>query len=534
MIVLGLWDGHDAGAALVAGGRLVCAISEERLSRVKRASGFPTRAIRAVLDDAGVQGHEVTHVALAGRAGRLPQRVLDSLYGSSSPDRDPLAWSSTVARLLDNHVAKSPALASLEAAAWRPLVRSRLEAHGLGGANLCLVDHHDAHAATAGLVTTSEGAALVTMDGYGDGDAATFRQSGRVTRLRSPGASLALIYGATTRLLGFREGDEGKVTGLAARGDPGRLGAAFRAVTAPGACAPSLSPELRAAIRSAPREDVAAAVQTVVEERALELFRQHVVGSPPLAVAGGLFANVALNQRIAQRYPALSVFPAMGDAGLCVGAAVVVAGPVPFGVPFLGPEPASSEVEAAVKACGLPAVGVGRPEWHLADAILRGATVARVVGRSEFGPRALGHRSILMLADDASRLETLNRALARDDFMPFAPIRRGGAGTATMTQLFEADAALRERCPAVVHVDGTVRTQRLDAAADPALAELLQRTEAAGHPALVNTSFNLHGEPIVESAVDALRTFERAGLDLMQLSGWLVAREARWLPGNEG
>ncbi|MFT5431725.1 MAG: carbamoyltransferase [Myxococcota bacterium] len=385
------------------------------------------------------------------------------------------------------------------------------------------IDHHEAHAHTARLVGAPD-AMLVTMDGYGDGLAGTFDATGPKRRdFKSPGHSLALVYGAITRLLGFGEGDEGKVMGLAASGDKERLADFFERCMSAGGCDPTLGGrQQREWLKSQPREDVAAALQARTESLAKEWIEQSRGNRVRLAVSGGLFANVSLNGRLAEAFDHFDCFPHMGDGGLCVGALASAVPELRFGLPFTGPTWTDEQVRRAIDDGGLCGERSEDPEGQLLETILDGGITARFYGRSEFGPRALGHRSILMRADRPGLADRLNQQLGRNDFMPFAPIRRLGAGSLTMTVVVEADRTLRERCPAAVHVDGSVRTQLAHPRADPGLWSLLGRAEAAGLPALINTSFNRHGEPIVESPTDAVRTFKAAGLDVMQMGRFVV------------
>jgi carbamoyltransferase len=269
---------------------------------------------------------------------------------------------------------------------------------------------------------------------------------------------------------------------------------------------------------------VAAALQKRVEEVVLGWIEARRRGRGSIAVAGGLFANVALNGKLATRFDDLYVFPHMGDGGLCLGAAVAASGLIPFGIPFTGPEYSEQLMRAAIKRAGLTAERPVDPERCLIEAIADGLLVARFVGGSEFGPRALGHRSILLRADQPALADKLNEQLKRDEFMPFAPIRRFGAGSSTMTVVVDADSELRDRCPAAVHIDGTARTQIVNEQADPGLWRLLEGAESLGFPALINTSFNRHGEPIVETPEDAIATFLAAQLDRMQMGPFIVRR----------
>jgi len=518
--------------ALVQDGSVRFALGEERLRRSKRASGFPDRALSACLDSCNLSPSDVDAVAVPGRWGRLGARLAEPLYRRTDPARDPLSLASVVARDLECGVARRPFLRGLEERGSRSVLGARLRAWGFR-ASVVGVDHHDAHAWTARLVG-GPNALVVTLDGYGDGLSGTCGGPGfgRV-EVPAPRGSVALVYGAITRVLGFGEGDEGKVMGLAACGDPAVLRPLFRSLIGPAGCDVSLGGrEGRERLREFRREDVAAALQERTEQVVLQWIEGLRGGQEELAVAGGLFANVALNGKLQERFEQLSVYPNMGDGGLCVGAACAIAaeqGALEGGrlerderLPFLGPDYSEARMEGALTASGLAFARDQSPEQALLDVIEKGGLVGRFVGRSEFGPRALGHRSILLRADRPGLSAELGRRLERDEFMPFAPVRRHGLGSRTMTTVVVADDSLRTRCPAAVHVDGTVRTQLADEGEDPGLWALLEQAESRGMPALINTSFNRHGEPIVESPEDAVRTFVAARLDAMQLGPFVV------------
>jgi carbamoyltransferase len=267
-------------------------------------------------------------------------------------------------------------------------------------------------------------------------------------------------------------------------------------------------------------------------------------------VAGGVVANVKLNQRLLalEEVPSLFVYPAMGDDGLAAGAAHhVYAQGLPEGEResavrrladvYLGSEFSPAEILAAIRASGRP---FDRPKdlaGEVARRIAEGGVVARFDGRMEFGPRALGNRSILVGAADPSVNDWLNKRLERTEFMPFAPVSlaeekdrfyRGleGAEHAArfMTVTCDCTPELSELCPAVVHVDGTARPQLVDRSSNPgyrAILEAYQRIE--GHSTLINTSFNMHEEPIVRSPEDAVRAFTLGHLDYLAIGEYLVA-----------
>jgi carbamoyltransferase len=256
-----------------------------------------------------------------------------------------------------------------------------------------------------------------------------------------------------------------------------------------------------------------------------------------------VFANVLLNGMVAalDAVERLHVFPHMGDGGLAAGAALLVAdAPAsPLEHVFLGPTVHESTNGVARSLRDVPAPD---PDGALVGDLVRGRPVARCVGAMEYGPRALGHRSILAPADAPALAERMNEALRRDDFMPFAPIltaeeaerafdvpaARGPARF--MTVALPARESFRRACPAAVHVDGTARPQVVHRDEEPALHALLVRyAERTGKPALLNTSFNVHEEPIVNGPEDAVRTLLDAGLPTLRLGTRVLVN-----PGSNG
>ena len=294
---------------------------------------------------------------------------------------------------------------------------------------------------------------------------------------------------------------------------------------------------------------MAATLQQVTEDHVLEIVRRakDQLPAPAICLAGGLFANVRLNQHVADLWGGqVFVAPPMGDEGVSLGAALMAAHcrsrtpPRAAATMFLGPAPAADEVSAALETAGVVArrLGDAAAPAQIAHLLAQGATVALCRGAMEFGPRALGHRSILAPAVDAAIVDILNRRLRRTEFMPFAPVTRmedapleyedvrGRERAAEfMTIACGATDHLRRTCPAVVHVDGTARPQLVRRDADPFLHAILDEyARATGVRSLINTSFNIHEEPIVASPADAIRAFFAADLDHLYLEGWLVSQ----------
>lgn len=564
MLVLGIHDGtHDAGAALVHDGVLVAACNEERFTRRKGQGGWPAASITACLDRAGVRGRDLDAVAFAGLVNPNPVlRALPELQArfrlddgwfyreEETPASRASAWlqfQSPFPRLRSEGPAGRATYALL-----RPLLARRTRA--LGAPTPDLADHHDCHAASAAFTSGFDPCLVVVADGVGDGLALTvYRAEGtRLSRLAAMPYphSYGLLYATITGFLGFRPfRHEGKLVGLAALGDADAVTVPFPFAGPPEdrrfteAFGAPLRPWLDQ-LRRFRREDVCAWLQRGVERELAALVRHHVArtGLRSVALAGGVFANVRLNQVLAAEVDHLFVFPHMGDGGLAAGAALLrwardaASPPPPLRHVFLGPGAEAPALEGELRRAGLPYRREQRLEEEVADRLARGQIVARWDGPMEFGPRALGNRSILAAATDRRMTDRLNLALSRSDFMPFAPLLLASEadewveGLAPvrdaarfMTVTVDAKPRLAEACPAAVHVDGTLRPQLVDAETTPGLHHILSAyRRRTGVPALVNTSFNLHEEPIVNTPAEALSTFRRARIDALVLGPYLV------------
>lgn len=568
--VLGVYDGtHDAGAALVREGRLVAACNEERFTRRKGQAGWPAASIQACLEVAGVQPHEVDRVAVAGLVNPNPGlRLVRGLQDRWRLDEE---WFYRPSPTLGSRVgdwlqfdSPFPHLESgaLPVRAWRPLLATRLRAdlrESLGvhaaGVDLALLDHHRCHAASAWHTSGQLRGLVVVADGLGDGLATTlWRGEGADLVLldaRPYPNSYGLLYATITGFLGFRPfRHEGKLTGLAARGDPAAVTVPFpfegpvqaRRITE--RFGMPMRPWLER-LRPFRREDVAAWLQHHLEQDLGALVASWLqrTGLSRVSVAGGVFANVRLNQVIAARPEVedLWVFPHMGDGGLAVGAALdqgIAPGAQvapPLAHAFLGPSFEEPAMEAALRAGGLRITRPGELQEELGARLARGEVVARFTGAMEVGPRALGHRSILAPAD-AQISERLNHALDRSDFMPFAPfLHERDADDWTeglepvrhsacfMTVAVDARPSLARACPSAVHVDGSLRPQLVGPDSQPDLGAILDAYRGrTGRPALINTSFNMHEEPIVCSPEDAVRAFVAARLDALAMGPFLA------------
>jgi carbamoyltransferase len=557
-VILGLASSHDASACVFVDGALAAAVSQERVTRRKN-DGFrlPLEAMAHALAAAGVDRADIDGVALMhsffpekffrreSLAKEVEARLVRARRRLQGEERqlnvnDLLKRVAPRGEDITPYFRRAPFLAEL---GLRPDARVRF------------YDHHATHAMAAAWYSGFEDCAVLSIDGVGELNifhTANSWSKGRLQRLGysdSLGASPGEYYEAITAAMGFIPlRHEGKVLGLAAHGDPARLYAQFakalRATPAkdgfesdfvgrPGAYA-SRAAYLEELVHAHAREDVAAAAQAVFEDAIVEVARALLArtGKRALAVNGGVFANVKLNQRLAAlpELERLFVFPAMSDTGNSVGAAL-------FSVleekkqdnretlrsVYWGSEWDAQACEKALAAAGLPAEKLGESALvaRAADAIHAGRVVGWFQGRMEFGPRALGNRSMLARPTDAEINRTLNARLARTEFMPFAPsvLEEQAAGIFDnvgksadclpfMTITCNVKPAWRARIPAVVHVDGTARPQTVSRATNPLYWELIEAYRLrSGIPLVLNTSFNVHEEPIVcfpENAVQAL------------------------------
>jgi len=446
------------------------------------------------------------------------------------------------------------------------------------------IEHHEAHASSAFRTNDKDSSVIVTADGVGDDVCITFSHGRRsiIRRVETffyPN-SFGQFYTACTQILGFKGGrHEGKITGLAGYGKPNeqlirsvertffneqgfKLNKhyyaegfiRFRSSDIAALLRGKLDPTqvnyrnfklpLKKLVEGYSREEVAYAFQHLLEREMVRLTRPHCVDRPLfLSLAGGVFANVKLNMAMSCNLEAEAVyiFPAMGDGGLCVGAALAVNAPVPRTVRdmYLGTEYSEEEINATLQ--DFTDLVCARPDnmaETVAQLLANKKIVARFDGRMEFGPRALGNRSILYHCGDRSVNDWLNKQLRRTEFMPFAPIcidedaeeyfvlKEGDQRACEfMTLVVNCTDKMKETCPAAVHVDGTARPQLVQREVSPDVYAILSSYKAlTGISVLINTSFNMHEEPIVRSPAEAIISFKQSNLDNLILGPYLISK----------
>ncbi len=561
MPILGIWDGHDAGAAVVdeSNGRIVCAANEERFTRRKLEVGFPRGSIQACLEEAGLSAGEVDEVAVSTFD---PAKTLTRIFPSLKEGYYLLRRRKRRPRALDSfrRAFKS------ELTTWRPngLTRRLSEAAlskeltriGLSKARIHWTHHHRAHAATAAYTSGFDDACILTLDGVGDGLSGTIStlSGGELKLLSAIGArdSFGIFYEMVTRLLNMRElEDEGKVMALASYGyaPPDGRNPLMDLFEVEGLKVTCRLPPLRLSrflareLAMMPSEQFAFLAQETLEAKAIELARNalRATGMRRIAYAGGVASNIQANRRLRSlpECEAIFVFPHMGDGGLALGAALVRAverkgaSSYPLGDLRLGPSLRPGEVEAALRGSGLRFEAVSDAAAEAALRIANGEVVFWFQGRMEFGPRALGGRSILARPDSESLRDRLNLKLKRRVwYQPFCPsildeeaerlLEGGETKNRFMTMAYEVRGEGRELLKGVVGRDGTCRPQMVDESYGIYHRLLTSTRKAIGVGALLNTSFNLHGEPLVRSPAQAIDCFLRSGADVLVMGDFLL------------
>ncbi|GAA4098255.1 carbamoyltransferase family protein [Actinomadura miaoliensis] len=530
---------HDPSAALVVDGRIVAAAEEERFSRRKhgkRPVPFsawepPEKAARWCLREAGLEPGDLDAVAYSYD----PRLVEQGVRGHDDQ------WE----HLRTLYAQRAPFFL----AAALP---------GLDPGIVRFVPHHVAHAASAALAAPDPGEGdVLVLDGRGEIHshlAGTYR-GGHLSPLHAQRLphSLGLMYEELTDHLGFlRSSDEYKVMALASYGEPRFLDEMREHVraTGDGGFAVDRIDWGALAKARAPGDEwtedhaaLAASVQIRLEEVLCDLagWLHRRTGSRRLTLAGGVALNCVANSRLAETGPYEEVWvqPAAGDAGTALGAALHVAQragdriePMPGAA--LGRQWDEPELAAWLDTARIPYEHPDDLAATVADALARDQIVAWFQGRSEFGPRALGHRSLLAHPGHAENVERLNAVKGREQFRPIAPmvavedaagIFEGPLPSPYMLFVHRVRPEWRDRIPAVVHVDGTARIQTVARDDEPLVADLLRAFRArTGLPVLVNTSLNTAGRPMVDDPRDALECFGSAPVDLLAIGPFVVRR----------
>jgi len=557
--ILGFSNEHDSGVAFLKDGELIYAANEERFNREKLTFKKPVGALNAgeKMFPGFTANSEQNAIAIASRIHISKNMALwagpETLAQKISFI---LSWARLDRWLFGTHFGARLTVALL----WVLQIWRRIKLPGK------YIEHHVAHAASAYYAAPfgEQPVFVITLDSQGDGfcSKAFIGKDGKLKLLHSipffhsPGHYYLYI----TLLLGFKAGQEGKVTGLAGYGRAERTLPIFqkRIIFDENKCSFINNGfyrwreinYLKKALTDYSHEDIAAGIQRHLENLVTAyikaLIKRFNGGEPiPLALAGGVFANVQLNKKIME-LPEVSgvyIYPHMGDGGLAAGAAMALAvekgaiQPKPLENLYLGPSFDGVEVENAIKNSRFKYLKYENSLGNsVAKLLAEGKVVAICRRRMEYGPRALGNRSILCQATDPKTNDWLNKKLRREEFMPFAPILRKEhlaeyfigwekceKALEFMTIALDTTEKCKREASAIVHIDGTSRPQIVTREINPFIYDLLGEYEKlTGLKILINTSFNMHEKPIVCTPEDAIKAFRESKLDVLLLENHIV------------
>jgi carbamoyltransferase len=564
--ILGIQIGHDSAAALIVDGRIVADVAEERFTRVKNDCSFPLNAIQFCLDHAGIESTDLDAIAIPSRYLHPEVPVFIDIPRGALP-KEGRSLKSKIKQAVLSYSSFTAKEKTTLPAYQKPIAVAP-------GCQFVLVDHHKAHAGSAYYTSglNDERVLVVTMDGIGDHTAVGIWQGegNRLKHVKSWGgeASLGWFYSNCTEALGWRHGsDEWKTMGLAPYGKPrpGSLDGYFPRFSEGRLVQPhdyrgggrwldhsayhyhfSDAYDLKKIAEQLGREDFAAEAQRVFEVQAQEIILPWLkrLNTRHLCAAGGAFLNVKANQNLwyTGELDTQWIYPNPGDAGLAAGAALCAYyenAPAErherLPDAYLGPAFSNDEIRRILDERGLDYTYEENPSRSAAEYLSENRIIGWFQGRMESGPRALGNRSILMSPLKAEHKDLINRCVKyREAFRPFCPsILRERASDYLvqsrderfMITSFAVPPEQRSKIPAVVHVDGTARPQLVWADTNPRYYELIKAFgDLTGEHAVLNTSFNVKGEPIVCHPREAIRCFFDTGLDVLFLGNFRLVK----------
>jgi carbamoyltransferase len=557
---------HDCAAAIFRNGELLAAAPEERFTRVKHQGGIPWNAIEFCLNQAGIEPDEVSAVCHSFWRGSMMRYASSKVWGSLKHPGILFARTG-----LQEKARRVCGLGVMVGQSVDALCRLKA---GFPRSRHQFIYHHDAHAAAVFLTSPHENASVLIIDSNGDGASTTLyaasnRKLERHLSVPFP-HSLGNFYLTMTAYLGFAGGDEYKVMGMASYGEPRfrervsrmfgwksageyRLNLKYfnhQGLEGAHQFSPALIESLGAPIKYEgelnPRAaDIAASVQVVLEEVVGRTLASAYPKSKVLCIGGGVAQNSVLNGRLALSgdYDVVHVPPWVTDAGTAIGAGAHVAHqegfePIVAEQDYWGPGYDNQAIASALERVNVRATKVDKQQILLdrvVEKLCAGKIVGWFQGRSEFGERALGNRSILADPRLPEMKDLVNdRIKFREEFRPFAPSILAdyfsdysvcSHPSPFMTHVFEVKPEKRVDIPAVTHADGTGRFQTVSKQTNALYYELIDTfRRKTGVPVLLNTSFNVKGEPIVCSPADALRTFYNCGMDVLVMGNYILEK----------
>lgn len=562
MIVLGISDNHDSGACLIKDGQIISAVNEERLTREKLEGGFPYLSIEKVIEDSKISLQDIDFVIAASlMTPMFFLRMISSFHNNLRKKSSSFSYLLNLYIIYQVLVYKMGIPLLAEKYLSKKVIERNVRKLGIK-VKVILVEHHHAHAASVYYTSGhAKKSLIITSDAIGDALSLTVNigEGNNIKRIFSQTgfSSISTYYSRVTEFCGFKPlRHEGKITGLAGYGrfdkEIMRLAKRMLHFVEGKGRFNSINYFLKRAskrgiykkLKKYSRKDIAYNFQRNFEEEIVKFvtFWVEKTNIKRIYFAGGVFANVSVNKRISEidKVKKVYIFPYMGDGGLALGAVLDFLEPAPFYLDniYLGSSYSKDYISRILRQTGLEYILLeeGKLRERIARLLYEGKTVAHFNGRMEYGPRALGNRSILYRADDPSCKSWLNKKLKRSQFMPFAPvtldkemgrlykdIEKIRYTLRFMNVAVDCTEEMKNKCSGAVHIDGTARPQVLYREDNPRLYAILEIYSALkGISTVINTSFNRHEEPIVCSPSDAIRSFIECNLDYLVLNNFIV------------
>ncbi len=594
MYTLGIYDGHNASCTLTKGSDVLFSIEEERLSRIKghdgriEKHGLPIKSLKLILNSFN-KVSQISKIALALQDPESLRKTSMTHWAKAIQDSRDI----TILDFYTNINKSSQKKFNLDEKKYLDISFSTqqkrisklmkiIQKFGLLKCDIEFVPHHIAHHASNWFTTNKKIALAISLDGRGDAlsGLVSICKKNKIKPIHEISSfnSIGHFYSAITVSLGFKAvRHEGKITGLAAFGTPNKqllkkynkliwfnskTGSIYSSLFTGAGYGPYPWANFNIYIdkinfvgSSYSREDVAATAQFHLERVVRQFVSYWVMktGIKDVQLSGGVFANVKLNQKIAniKAIKSLTIHPGMSDCGISLGAALYINGKKPkFNQKnyYLGPHK-SKDIENTISKYKIRAYKPKNISKIVATKLSEKKIIARYSGSSEYGPRALGNRSILFHAGDPKVNKFLNKKLSRTEFMPFAPVtilddlKKSyvipkntdiSESMKHMTITVNCTEYMKKFCPAVIHIDGTARPQIISKDQNSAYYNILKEyKKITGIGTLVNTSFNMHEEPIVETPNDAIRAFILSDLDFLILGDYFIEKnDLTHLRGN--
>lgn len=563
MYILGIWDGHDSGAAIVKDDKILVAINEERLTRRKLEIKFPHESIDACLNYLKLKPTDISEIAIstsdpAKTLARIVPSTKEEYYLIRRRKKDLTFFNFQKKRFKYKLTELKPNFVSFSVS--KRMIKNELDKIGFKNYNLYIVDHHMSHAASAAFCSGFDECLTLTLDGLGDGVSGTVNifRNGELKTISTISAkdSFGIFFEHVTNLMNMRElEDEGKVMALAdyAYPIPDNENPMLKFFTVDGLKIKStysslkMYKELKKLLWRYPSEQFASMAQNTLEHHILILIRNAIkeTGLGKIALAGGVASNVKVNMLI-RNLPECEdcfIFPHMGDGGLALGAAQYLNDKLnkiskyDFNSVALGLEYSNKEIEKELKSVNLNYKISSEPENETAKLIADGNIVLWFQDRMEYGPRALGSRSILALPNNPNIKDELNLKLKkRVWYQPFCPVildedapelleDYNGKPNYFMTMAYKVRNKFKQDLIGVINVDGSCRPQIVNNHGNNRYERLLKIIkEKTGKGVLLNTSFNIHGEPLVCSPADAIRTLRATGIKYLIIGDFIVSQ----------